>query len=172
MHDARALVTQAVADTQPYAAQFNVRYWLDKEDQAIPVCVDKQRFEQVMRNLLSNAAKFSHAGSEVLVSAHVDRGVVTISVADSGVGIPEVFKPKIFQKFSQVSHSDRPTKIKGTGLGLSIAKMMIEAHGGTIGFSSTEGVGSTFFIKLPLVLEDADGQGGSQFSSNPQNFLG
>ncbi len=171
VYDARTLVAQAVADTQPYAAQFNVRYWLDKDDLAIPVCVDKQRFEQVMRNLLSNAAKFSHAGSEVLVSVHVDRGVVTISVADSGIGIPEVFKPQIFQKFSQVSHSDRPAKIKGTGLGLSIAKMMIEAHGGSIGFNSTEGVGSTFFIKLPLVLEDADGQGGSQFSSNQQNLL-
>lgn len=155
VHDARTLVEQAVADTQPYAAQFSVTYWVDRDDHALPVLADAQRFEQVMRNLLSNAAKFSHPGSEVLVSAHAEGGIVTISVADKGVGIPEAFQPRIFQKFSQVSHSDRPTKIKGTGLGLSIAKMMIEAHGGSIGFHSTEGVGSTFFIKLPARLDHA-----------------
>lgn len=155
VHDARALVEQAVAATQPYAAQFSVTYWVDRDDHALPVLADAQRFEQVMRNLLSNAAKFSHPGSEVLVSAHAEGGIVTISVADTGVGIPEAFQPRIFQKFSQVSHSDRPTKIKGTGLGLSIAKMMIEAHGGSIGFHSTEGLGSTFFIKLPVRLDHA-----------------
>lgn len=155
VHDARTLVEQAVAATQPYAAQFSVNYWVDRDDHALPVLADAQRFEQVMRNLLSNAAKFSHPGSEVLVSAHAEGGIVTISVADKGVGIPEAFQPRIFQKFSQVSHSDRPTKIKGTGLGLSIAKMMIEAHGGSIGFHSTEGVGSTFFIKLPVRLDHA-----------------
>lgn len=150
VHDARTLVEAAVAGTQPYAAQFNVTFWIDRDDQELPILADAQRFEQIMRNLLSNAAKFSHPGSEVLVSAQVDTGIVTISVADKGVGIPAAFQPQIFQKFSQVSHSNRPTKIKGTGLGLSITKLMIEAHGGTIGFSSTEGVGSTFYIKLPL----------------------
>lgn len=150
VHDARTLVEAAVAGTQPYAAQFNVTFWIDRDDQKLPILADAQRFEQIMRNLLSNAAKFSHPGSEVLVSAQVDAGIVTISVADKGVGIPAVFQPQIFQKFSQVSHNNRPTKIKGTGLGLSITKLMIEAHGGTIGFSSIEGLGSTFYIKLPL----------------------
>ncbi len=164
-HDVRTLIEQAVAATQPYAAQFNVSYWLDRDDHELPVLADAQRFEQIMRNLLSNAAKFSHPGSEVLVSAHADGGIVTISVADKGVGIPADFQPKIFQKFSQVSHSDRPTKIKGTGLGLAIAKMMTEAHGGTIGFTSSEGVGTTFFIKLPLrlghpaLMDEGIGQG-------------
>ncbi len=163
-HDVRTLIEQAVAATQPYAAQFNVSYWLDRDDHELPVLADAQRFEQIMRNLLSNAAKFSHSGSEVLVSAHAESGIVTISVADKGVGIPEAFQSKVFQKFSQVSHSDRPTKIKGTGLGLAIAKMMTEAHGGTIGFTSTEGVGTTFFIRLPLrlgqpaLINDGSGQ--------------
>ncbi len=164
MHDVRTLVEQAVSATQPYAAQFNVTYWVDRDDHALPVLADAQRFEQVMRNLLSNAAKFSHPGSEVLVSAHADGDMVTISVADTGVGIPEVFQPKIFQKFSQVSHSDRPTKIKGTGLGLSISKMMIEAHGGSIGFDSTEGAGSTFFIKLPIKSDHAATVAGNRHS--------
>lgn len=158
VHDVRALVEKAVSDTQPYATPFNVTYWIDRDDHELPVLVDTQRFEQILRNLLSNAAKFSHPGSEVLVSAHAEAGVVTISVADTGVGIPEAFQAKIFQKFSQVSHSDRPTKVKGTGLGLSIAKMMIEAHGGSIGFRSTEGVGTTFFIKLPLTLDHVAGK--------------
>jgi PAS domain S-box-containing protein len=151
-HDARALVEKAVAGTQPYATQFGVTYWVDKEDHPLPVRVDARRFEQVMMNLLSNAAKFSHAGSEVLISAHAEDGMVTISVTDTGVGIPEAFQPKIFQRFSQVNHADRPTKIKGTGLGLSIAKMIVEAHGGVIGFRSTEGVGTTFFVRLPLTI--------------------
>lgn len=153
VHDARTLLEKAVNDTQPYATQFNVTYWMDRDDHELPILADAPRFQQILRNLLSNAAKFSHAGSEVLVSAHAEAGVVTISVADQGVGIPDDFQAKIFQKFSQVSHSDRPTKVKGTGLGLSIAKMMIEAHGGSIDFRSTEGVGTTFFIKLPLKLD-------------------
>lgn len=156
-HDARMLIEKAVARIQPYAAQFNVSYWVDRDEQALPVSVDAGRFEQVMMNLLSNAAKFSHAGSQVLISAHAEEGMVTISVADTGVGIPASFQPRIFQRFTQVNHADRPTKIKGTGLGLSIAKMIVESHGGMIGFRSTEGVGTTFFVRLPLQVEQDTG---------------
>lgn len=154
LHDARTLVEKAVAGTQPYAAQFGVSYWVDPHEHPLPVLVDAQRFEQVMMNLLSNAAKFSHAGGEVLVSARAEEGMVTVSVTDAGVGIPESFQPKIFQRFTQVNHANRPTKIKGTGLGLSIAKMIVESHGGVIGFRSTEGVGTTFFVRLPLRVEE------------------
>ncbi len=166
VHDVRGLVEKAVAHTQPYAAQFNVSYWVDRHESDIPVLADAQRFEQVMMNLLSNAAKFSHPGSEVLVSAQADGGTVTISVTDKGVGIPEAFQPKIFQKFSQVNHADRPTKIKGTGLGLSIAKMIIEAHGGAIDFRSVEGVGTTFFIRLPLRHDHANQLEDNSHSAN------
>lgn len=157
VHDARALVEKAVARTQPYATQFGVSYWVDKDDHPLPVRADARRFEQVMMNLLSNAAKFSHAGSEVLISARAEGGMVTVSVTDTGVGIPEAFQPKIFQRFTQVNHAGRPTKIKGTGLGLSIAKMIVESHGGAIGFRSTEGVGTTFFVRLPLQVEQGTG---------------
>ncbi len=151
--DMGALVEKAVAMTQPYANQFNVRYVVSNEQGELPVHADQPRLVQVIVNLLSNAAKFSHAGSDVTVSAHTDGTSVEVQVTDCGVGIPAAFQSKIFERFSQVDHGSRPTKVKGTGLGLSIAKMMVEAHGGSIGFRSTEAVGTTFFVRLPMAAE-------------------
>jgi DNA-binding response OmpR family regulator len=98
---------------------------------------------------MSNAAKFSPLGSKVEISAarHHD-GRVRIAVTDYGPGIPEDFKSRIFQPFTQSDASDTRTK-GGTGLGLAISKAIIERHGGQIDFITREGIGSTFYIELP-----------------------
>jgi signal transduction histidine kinase len=108
---------------------------------------DEQRLTQVLLNLVGNAIKFTDVG-EVLVSATAANSHFTVTVADTGPGIPEEHQARIFEQFHQVDSSN--TKAKGgTGLGLAIAKQIVEMHGGRIWVESTLGKGSTFQMELP-----------------------
>ena len=108
---------------------------------------------QVMANLLSNAAKFSHENGIVEVSvARRNNTIIRVSVADHGYGITEKFYPTIFDKFTQEDSSDTRSK-GGTGLGLNISKAIIEKHGGKIAFQSKVGEGSTFYFDLPQLVD-------------------
>src|SRR5438445_13331570 len=102
---------------------------------------------QVLTNLVSNAIKFSGAGTSVWVSASVDDGQVRFSVADQGRGIPVDKLSFIFERFHQVDASDSRVK-GGTGLGLTICKSIVEQHGGQIWAESTLGNGSTFHVSI------------------------
>ena len=140
-------VEDAVAATAPYAAGFGVAYSVRQEAPGARVDADPDRLTQVLANLLSNAAKFSPRGSTVEVAVERRPGrLVRVSVADRGRGIPEEFRAKLFQKFSQARAAD-PQR-KGTGLGLSIAKAIVEKLKGRIGFDSGPS-GATFFFELP-----------------------
>ena len=112
--------------------------------------VNSKRLQQVLSNLISNAVKFSEAGSPVQISAELQDQQVLIKVSDQGPGIPAEFRSRIFQKFAQADGSDSRQR-GGTGLGLSICKELMDRMHGTIGFDSEEGVGSTFYLTLPLV---------------------
>lgn len=142
------LIEQALEVNRAYGDQFKVSFRLERPQHAVTVNADAGRLMQVMANLLSNAAKFSPADGTVNVSVQSAEKRVRISVADHGQGIPEEFRGKIFQKFSQADSSDT-RKIGGTGLGLSITKAIVEQMGGSIGFDSEVGVGTTFFAELP-----------------------
>ncbi|WP_164852404.1 CHASE domain-containing protein [Rheinheimera riviphila] len=150
--DLRELLQQALTQNQGYAANFGVPLSLDV--QALPlqvlVEVNNQRLQQVLSNLISNAVKFSEAGSPVQMSAELHEAQVLIKVSDQGPGIPNEFRSRIFQKFAQADGSDSRQR-GGTGLGLSICKELMDRMHGTIGFDSVEGVGSTFYITLPLL---------------------
>jgi GAF domain-containing protein len=112
---------------------------------------DEQRLTQVLLNLVGNAIKFTDTG-EVRVTAKAMNGHFTVSVTDTGPGIPEAHQMRIFDQFHQVDSSN--TKAKGgTGLGLAIAKQIIEMHGGRIWVESTFGKGSTFRMELPTRAE-------------------
>ena len=109
-----------------------------------------------MANLLSNAAKFSPENGEVCIAAQRCGRMIRVSVADRGPGIPDNFRGRIFEKFSQNDSSDQ-RKVSGTGLGLSIVKAIIERHGGRIDFESEPGKGSTFYFDIPeMVVEHVD----------------
>jgi GAF domain-containing protein/anti-sigma regulatory factor (Ser/Thr protein kinase) len=112
---------------------------------------DEQRLTQVLLNLVGNAIKFTDRG-EVRVTADAVDGRFVVSVADTGPGIPEHERTRIFEQFHQVDDSN--TKAKGgTGLGLAIAKQIVEMHGGRIWVDSTVGEGSTFQMELPIRVE-------------------
>jgi PAS domain S-box-containing protein len=142
------LLERAVSLNAPYAAQFDVRFELQPLPD-VAVSGDADRLLQVMTNLLSNAAKFSPAGSAVAVSCAVRDRVVRIAVTDQGPGVPKEFRSRIFQKFAQADGGDTRQK-GGTGLGLSICKAIIDRLGGTIGYASAPGQGATFYFDLPL----------------------
>ncbi|MGQ9600688.1 MAG: response regulator, partial [Anaerolineae bacterium] len=128
------------------------------------VIADERRIRQVLLNLVSNAAKFTDEGF-IRVEATCDEEFVTVSVADSGIGIPSDKLPHIFEAFTQVDTSPA-RKYGGTGLGLAISKSFIELHGGKIWVKSESGKGSTFTFRLPIQgppswheLESVEGEG-------------
>jgi signal transduction histidine kinase/HAMP domain-containing protein len=112
---------------------------------------DEQRLTQVLLNLVGNAIKFTDTG-EVRVTAEAVDGHFSVRVVDTGPGIPEQERTRIFEQFHQVDDSNTKTK-GGTGLGLAIAKQIVEMHGGRIWVDSTVGKGSTFQMELPIRAE-------------------
>jgi signal transduction histidine kinase len=110
---------------------------------------DPSRLSQVIDNLISNAIKFTPGGGHVDVRVALGHQRVLLSVADTGMGIPEAEQADLFQRFFRTRGANAAA-IQGTGLGLSIAKQIVESHGGTIGFTSSEGRGTTFTVELPV----------------------
>jgi len=143
------IVELSISDNQPFAAKYGVEIELVERCDAACVKVDSLRLVQVLSNLLSNSCKFAPVGSCVEVSVRAGRDSIRMSVVDRGPGIPESFRDLVFEKFSQADSSDTRSS-GGTGLGLAISKELVERMGGTIGYDSAEGVGTTFFVDLPL----------------------
>jgi len=148
-YDVIPIVNEALESSFEYAKQYNVEYKMNNSLDSAIVNVDKNRLIQALLNLLSNAAKFSHANSTVNVDvAKLDNETIRISVKDSGIGISEEFRSRIFNNFSQADSSDARKK-GGSGLGLSITKEIITIMGGKVDFESKSNEGSTFYIDLP-----------------------
>jgi signal transduction histidine kinase len=145
---------QAVEANEGYARKFNVRIELAAADPDCQVRVDPDRFVQVMSNLLSNAVKYSPQGGLVRVWTERRGDCVRINVRDQGPGIPEDFRERIFEKFSQADSSTTREK-GGTGLGLHIARRFVEHMHGRIGYESEPGRGSTFWVEFPLASQGA-----------------
>lgn len=145
--DLATLCREAVSGIESYAIRYQVQVVCAVP--AIPAyCqADALRIRQVIDNLLSNAVKFSPPGSTVQLQLTAVEHQWQVAVVDHGEGIPEQFKPRIFEKFSQADASDSRSR-EGTGLGLTICKRIIEGHHGTIGFTSEEGRGSVFWFRL------------------------
>ena len=146
--DLRQLVRQALVANEGFAGQHRVKLQLEAPAEPLKVRIDCDRITQVLTNLLSNAVKFSAPDATVEVKLSRVAQRVRVDISDHGAGIPEEFRGRIFQKFSQADASDTKQK-GGTGLGLNISRALIEKMGGQIDFTSQAGVGTTFFFELP-----------------------
>lgn len=109
---------------------------------------DPIRLEQILLNLLDNARKYSKAGSATRLHVTSEAHSVVFTIEDEGIGIPQSELPHVFERLYRVEKS-RSRELGGTGLGLSIVKMLVEAHGGDISLTSTEGMGTTVTLTLP-----------------------
>jgi PAS domain S-box-containing protein len=116
-----------------------------------PLMADELRVRQMLLNLLSNAIKFSYEGGYIGLEARAQAGFLAIAVWDQGIGIPQDKQKLLFQPFQQVDGS-LSRRHEGTGLGLALTKRLAELHQGTVEFTSQEGEGSRFTIRLPLDL--------------------
>lgn len=151
-----AVIDVCVERIQPVAERRGVSVGrLGSPTSDVRVVADTERLGQALLNLAHNAVKFSHRGGEVRIGWSVSDGRVRFSVADDGIGVPEAHRPRIFERFYKVDRArarDRAHVDQGVsaGLGLSIVRHLAEAHGGSVGLESEEGVGSTFWIELPI----------------------
>ena len=130
------------------AKEKGINFALDLDSNLPRFKFDPDRIRQVMNNFLSNALKFTPEGGSVYIKSYKGSEGAVISVCDSGPGIPEEVKPKLFHKFVQMQNGTG--KEKGTGLGLVIAKGIIEAHGGRVWIEDNNPRGAKFVFQLPL----------------------
>jgi signal transduction histidine kinase len=140
------VLENAVDAVRGLAEELNITLSVPSTDAQI--YADGDRLAQVMVNLLSNAVKFSPRGKAVKVEVNEAASYVEFKVIDHGPGIAHAHATDIFEKYKQVKGVQGSGQ-KGTGLGLSISKLIVEQHGGTIGFDSREGLGSTFWFRIP-----------------------
>jgi signal transduction histidine kinase len=129
----------------------------------LPVLGNPDRLRQVIGNLISNAIKYSPQGGIIEISAEAENGSVRVEIRDEGMGIPAGQQQQIFTKFFRGDAA--ASGITGTGLGLAVSRDIVESHGGRIGFTSTEGEGTIFFVELP----GANGRSGEQGQSPDQS---
>ncbi len=147
------IVNHTLITVQPKAKAKEISLSVYIPDETPPVRVDFQRIVQVLRNLLDNAIIHTSKGGIVSITARRQGGLVEISVADNGEGIPEDDLPYIFERFYRVDKS-RSRATGGSGLGLTIARYLIEAHGGKIWVQSKLGEGSCFSFTLTVWKSD------------------
>jgi len=115
-----------------------------------PARGDAHRLQEVLQNLLDNAVQYTPAGGRIVVQARAGEQELVITVADTGIGIPQADQERIFERFYRVDVA-RSREAGGTGLGLAIAKHIVEAHGGRIWVESTVGQGSDFHFSIPTM---------------------
>lgn len=146
--DLSTVIRMVVSVLQPQADAKQIGITVGVPTSLPPVVGDAQRLHQVMLNLLGNAVKYCKPGDSITVAADHHEESLTVSVADTGPGIPAEALPRIFERFYRVPGAEE--QVVGTGLGLTISRQIIEAHGGEITVNSVEGKGTTFTFTLPL----------------------
>jgi PAS domain S-box-containing protein len=145
--DLAAVTVELVSVFRSAAERAGLTLIVDCEPLAEPVFVDRDMWEKIVLNLLSNAFKFTFEGEiEVALRARSDR--VELMVRDTGIGIPAADLPKMFQRFQRVRNARARTH-EGSGIGLALVRELVKLHGGELGLESQEGRGTTFTVSVP-----------------------
>jgi signal transduction histidine kinase len=147
--DLSVLVEEEMNGLRPNATARGMKLVYKKPRNFPIVQIDEGKFRQVVMNFADNAIYYSHENSSIIVSLGIEGEDIVFTVKDTGIGVPKSEKDKLFAKFYRADNAkiQRPD---GTGVGIYLAKKVIDSHGGTVIFESTEGKGSTFGFRLPL----------------------
>jgi signal transduction histidine kinase len=143
------LTKEIIKEFEPFAKASNCQVEFFPEENLPKILGDRYQIRQVIENLLDNAIRYTKGEGKVKIRIMKEKKFIHFEIEDNGVGIPKEDQKFIFQKFFRASNVLR-YKTQGTGLGLYISKAIIERSGGKIGFKSQEGVGTTFWFKLPI----------------------
>jgi signal transduction histidine kinase len=147
------LVQDVVLSYRVQADLRNIALVFDPPKEKFPrVLLDKEKMLLVIQNLVDNSLRYSPPGGKVQVTLSYDKKEVVFSIKDSGIGVPEEQKARLFEKFFRASNA-KQIYTEGTGLGLYLSKNIIEAHEGKIWAESKVGEGSTFSFSLPIKQE-------------------
>jgi signal transduction histidine kinase/CheY-like chemotaxis protein len=149
-----SVVESTLAMVRERATQHAITITVDVGDDIDTVTADELRFKQVVLNLLSNAVKFTPDGGSVSVRAYREGTVLTVTVTDTGIGVPPEDQERIFESFQQGRRG--APKEEGTGLGLTLSRRIVELFGGRMWLKSTPGSGSTFGFSVPGLPEQED----------------
>ncbi len=144
---AKETIEKVVAVQKPYSGRHD--FYVEVADNVGEIFADKDKFDQILTNLVSNAVKYSPNGGTVSVRARRKNGDLLVEVADEGIGIPKEHFKTVFKRFHRVDNRDT-RKAGGTGIGLYLVKHMVEAHGGQIWIESEIGQGSHFIFEMPV----------------------
>ncbi len=148
--DLRQFLERLADEIRPTLEQHTLR--LELPDAPVMVAADELRIHQVMQNLVGNAVKYSPEGGEVCIALTSAAGNAQIDIGDSGMGIPTEALPHLFSQFYRADNAQQRA-ISGIGLGLYVVHQIVGLHGGSVAAQSTEGIGSVFTVRLPLVVQ-------------------
>ncbi len=145
------LIDSCMQDFEGQARARRIKLDFIENSNKLPyINIDPEKVRAVLQNLIENALFYTKDGGKIEIKAELIDGNIKVSVKDNGIGIPEKQKSGIFNKFFRAENALK-VRTDGSGLGLFVSKSIIEKHGGEIGFESMEGVGTTFFFKIPAV---------------------
>jgi PAS domain S-box-containing protein len=165
--DAGTILKQAIESAEPLIRERKHRLVTDFREGGLPLCADPSRVQQIVANLLTNAAKYSEDGGRIELSAARDGDEIVIAVKDTGMGIPPEKLPHMFELFAQGEPGTARSE-GGLGIGLTIVQKLTEMHGGTVTAGSEgPGKGSTFTVRLPAASPDTAAPGTSEATPQP-----
>jgi signal transduction histidine kinase len=147
--DLSKLVDEEMNGLRPNATARGMKLVYKKPTKFPIVQIDEGKFRQVVMNFTDNAIYYSHENSSIIISLGVEGNEIVFTVKDTGIGVPKAEQEKLFAKFYRAANA-KVQRPDGTGVGIFLAKKVVDAHGGSIIFESTEGKGSTFGFRLPI----------------------
>ena len=145
----KGLILQVTQLMEDWSRKQKLETVIDCPDDNLVITADERRIKQVLLNLISNAINYSPGGGTITIAARRDGDFVTVSVQDTGLGIPESDLARVFTPFEKI-HSKKVRRRSGAGLGLALVKSIVEMHGGTVAIQSREGEGTLVSLRLPV----------------------